>query len=369
MTDPARAEATLDAPEPDRPDALGRRLRHRLLVAGQPQAAPGRRDQDRQVVRDRDGRRRLRRRDRALHDRARAQPRPEGRRRGRRVRGRLAPPRGARLRLRPGLLPLAARCPAEAATRLIRERGTGRDIDAAGAARRAGPRALALAPLVGVAAAISCNDLQRLSERRHWGCAPPAAPPRRCSLPPPTPPGAAAPSPVRRPDRSPPRPRSSPPARRSRSPSAPRPARVCGSTCSLPGQPAVRALARPRRRAADRVRAHLDRRAPGRQVHRAARVSGAGTTRYLRVAAERRRAHSAAAARAGLALDRDLEPLPRPGPVQPRRRGLPLRRRPHRPHAPGPGHRRRRGHAGRHPARRHRALGRLPGRRAPATTS
>ena len=77
MTDPARAEATLDAPEPDRPDALRRRLRHRLLVAGQPQAAPGRRDQDRQVVRDRDGRRRLRRRDRALHDRARAQPRPD----------------------------------------------------------------------------------------------------------------------------------------------------------------------------------------------------------------------------------------------------------------------------------------------------
>ena len=31
------------APEPDRPDALGRRLRHRLLVAGQPQAAAGRR--------------------------------------------------------------------------------------------------------------------------------------------------------------------------------------------------------------------------------------------------------------------------------------------------------------------------------------
>ena len=52
MADPARAEATLDAPEPDRADALGRRLRHRLLVAGQPQAAAGRRDQDRQVVRD-----------------------------------------------------------------------------------------------------------------------------------------------------------------------------------------------------------------------------------------------------------------------------------------------------------------------------
>ena len=90
MADPAARRGDARAPEPDRPDALGRRLRHGLLVAGQPQAAAGRRDQDRQVVRDGDGGRRLRRRDRALHDRPRPQPRPARRRRGRRVRGRLA---------------------------------------------------------------------------------------------------------------------------------------------------------------------------------------------------------------------------------------------------------------------------------------
>ena len=38
MPDPGRAQARARAPQPDRPDALGRRLRHRLLVAGQPQA-------------------------------------------------------------------------------------------------------------------------------------------------------------------------------------------------------------------------------------------------------------------------------------------------------------------------------------------
>ena len=95
-------------PELDRPQPVGRRLRHRLLVAGQPQAAAGRRHQDRQVVRDRHAARPVGRGDRALHDRPRAQPRPEGRRRGRRVTRGLAPARGARLRPRAGLPRLAA---------------------------------------------------------------------------------------------------------------------------------------------------------------------------------------------------------------------------------------------------------------------
>ena len=92
----------------DRPAALDRRLRHRLLVAGQPQAAARRHDQDRQVLRARDGDRALRRRDRALDHRARPQPRPAGHRRGRRGPPDLGGARAPRLRLRPGLLPLAA---------------------------------------------------------------------------------------------------------------------------------------------------------------------------------------------------------------------------------------------------------------------
>ena len=65
------------APVGDRPAALDRRLRHRLLVARLPQAAAGRRDQDRQVVRARDGDGALRRRDRPLDHRSRPQPRPQ----------------------------------------------------------------------------------------------------------------------------------------------------------------------------------------------------------------------------------------------------------------------------------------------------
>ena len=55
--------------------------------------------------------------------------------------------------------------PAEAATRLIRERGTGRDVAPAGAAGRARPRALKSA--VEARRTISCKDLQKLSICRH----------------------------------------------------------------------------------------------------------------------------------------------------------------------------------------------------------
>ena len=176
------------APEPDRPDALGRRLRHRLLVAGQPQAAAGGHDQDRQVLRDGDGGRRVRRRDRALHDRSRPQPRPDRRRRGRRVRGRLAAPGVARLRLRPGLLPRppAARRGGDADDPRARHRPRRHR-----AARRCGSctgsrarRRIREAILQAIAAwrrrsrlplrsprrgrrTISCNDLQKLSICRH----------------------------------------------------------------------------------------------------------------------------------------------------------------------------------------------------------
>ena len=65
-------------------DDRGRRLRHRLLLAGLPQAPAGRRAQDRPLVRHGDGDRRARRGDRALDDRPRPQPRAARRRRGRR---------------------------------------------------------------------------------------------------------------------------------------------------------------------------------------------------------------------------------------------------------------------------------------------
>ena len=80
-------------------DAVDRRLRHRVLVAGLPAAAPGGRDQDRQVVRHRPVGRQRRRRHRPLDDRPRPQSRPHGRRRGRRGRGDDGDAR--RLRMRP----------------------------------------------------------------------------------------------------------------------------------------------------------------------------------------------------------------------------------------------------------------------------
>ena len=84
MLDPVRATSTLERLSEIGLAALDRRLRHRLLVAGEPQAAARRHDQDRQVLRARDGDRALRRRDRALDHRAGPQPRPAGHRRGRR---------------------------------------------------------------------------------------------------------------------------------------------------------------------------------------------------------------------------------------------------------------------------------------------
>ena len=71
-----------------------------LLVAGLPQAAAGQRDQDRPLVRDGDGPRGQRPRDRALDRRPRPPPRDGGRRRGRREQESLR--RAARARLPPG---------------------------------------------------------------------------------------------------------------------------------------------------------------------------------------------------------------------------------------------------------------------------
>ncbi len=91
------------AAEPARRRAVGRRLRHRLLVARQPPPPADRRAQDRPVVRVADAERRERPDHRALDDQPGPRPRPEGRRRRRRGRGHAAPPRGPRLRPRPGL--------------------------------------------------------------------------------------------------------------------------------------------------------------------------------------------------------------------------------------------------------------------------
>ena len=87
--------------------ALGRRLRHRLLLARVPQAAPGLRAQDRPRLRDRNAIGSARRRDRPLGHPPGPQPRAASRRRGCRVtpasrrarRPRLPP--GARLPLQP----------------------------------------------------------------------------------------------------------------------------------------------------------------------------------------------------------------------------------------------------------------------------
>ena len=104
LTDPERARIVLERLRELGVTALDRRLRHRLLVPRPAEAAPGRRPEDRQVVRPEHGARRQRRRDRALDDRARPQPRPPRRRRGRRDTGDLEPPRPARVRHGAGLL-------------------------------------------------------------------------------------------------------------------------------------------------------------------------------------------------------------------------------------------------------------------------
>ena len=87
---PRAGASVLDAAQRARRAARDRRLRHRLLVARLPQAAAGRRAQDRPLVRHRHGDDERRRRDRPLDDRPRPQPRPRGRRRGRRDAGGLA---------------------------------------------------------------------------------------------------------------------------------------------------------------------------------------------------------------------------------------------------------------------------------------
>ena len=141
----ARGHRVLHAGQPDpgqdrprrapraRPAPLHRRFRHRLLLAVLPAPAPGRRDQDRPLLRHGDGRAGRRRRDRALHCGSRPQPRPRGRRRGGRDTGPVEPPARARLQHRPGLLPLQAGA------------GGGADRLAAGATRRPAGRRRGLA--------------------------------------------------------------------------------------------------------------------------------------------------------------------------------------------------------------------------------
>ena len=83
------AEYAMRGPQPPLGDGAhpgDRRLRDRVLVAVVPQAPPGRRGQDRQVVRAQHARRRERRRHRPVDHRPGPQPRPAGRRRRRRDR-------------------------------------------------------------------------------------------------------------------------------------------------------------------------------------------------------------------------------------------------------------------------------------------
>ena len=87
--------------------ARPRRLRHRLVVADPPAADARPRDQDRPLVRRRDGHRVQLGRDRLLDGRPRPRARPAGRRRGHRGRGDLAAAARRGLRRGPGLPPLA----------------------------------------------------------------------------------------------------------------------------------------------------------------------------------------------------------------------------------------------------------------------
>ena len=84
MADPKRALEVLGSLARDRRQPGDRRLRHRLLLAVLPAPDRGRRAEDRQVVRHADGAGRQQRDHRAVHDRARAQPRAHRHRRGRR---------------------------------------------------------------------------------------------------------------------------------------------------------------------------------------------------------------------------------------------------------------------------------------------
>ena len=89
MADPDTAMTVLKRVAGSGLPPLARRLRHRLLVARLPAAAADRRAQDRPLVRRRDDRGRQCRRDRALGDQARQEPRPDRGRRGGRERGRV----------------------------------------------------------------------------------------------------------------------------------------------------------------------------------------------------------------------------------------------------------------------------------------
>ena len=123
MLDPGRAQATLE-----RLCRIGLTLSVDDFGTGYSSLANLKRlpvdvHQDRQVVRDGHGDRRVRRGDRALDDRPRPQPRPAGRRRGRREPPGVDPPDRARLRPRPGLLrlpPAAGAGPRPAAGRAQR---------------------------------------------------------------------------------------------------------------------------------------------------------------------------------------------------------------------------------------------------------
>ena len=163
---------------------------------------------------------------------------------------------------------------------------------AAGAARRAGPRALALTPLVGVAARSPATIYIGCPSADIAGVIRPAARSSPCSLPPAhaSGSGGALAGPTARSFSATPE-VVAPGAKVTFAFRATPGARVRVDLLA-PGQAAVRAsLGRVGARGV--VRRDLDRRRPGRQVHRALAVTGAGTTRYLRVAAERRRAHSA----------------------------------------------------------------------------
>src|SRR6185436_2037693 len=142
---PAARAAHARAAAPPRLQAVDRRLRHRLLVAGVPQAARGRRAEDRQELRDGIGGRRRRRQDRALDHRVGAQPQPVGGGRGPGERAHLAAAGRARLRPGTGLLHRApdARGPVR---RLDRRLAGARRGDAAGFRLAAGGARLTRAP-------------------------------------------------------------------------------------------------------------------------------------------------------------------------------------------------------------------------------
>ena len=104
MADPVRATGDPRPPQRNGDQVGHRRLRDGVLLAQPAQAAAGRRDQDRQVLRARHGRRQGRPRDRAVDDRPGSQSRPGHGGGGRGGSGDAGRARPAGLQLRPGLL-------------------------------------------------------------------------------------------------------------------------------------------------------------------------------------------------------------------------------------------------------------------------